>query len=66
MPKAKKEKVIRITQTKSRIGYTKKAKQTLDALGLRKMHQTVEKKDTPAIRGMIKKIYYLLTVEEVQ
>ena len=66
MPKAKKEKVIRITQTKSRIGYTKKAKQTLDALGLRKMHQTVEKKDTPAIRGMIKKIYYLLMVEEVQ
>jgi len=66
MPKVKKEKVIRITQTKSRIGYTKKAKQTLDALGLRKMHQTVEKKDTPAIRGMIKKIYYLLMVEEVQ
>ena len=66
MSKTKKEKVIRITQTKSRIGYTKKAKQTLDALGLRKMHQTVEKKDTPAIRGMVKKIYYLLKVEEVE
>ncbi|MFC1550542.1 50S ribosomal protein L30 [Candidatus Neomarinimicrobiota bacterium] len=66
MSKTKNEKVIRITQTKSRIGYTKKAKQTLDALGLRKMHQSVEKKDTPAIRGMVKKIYYLLKVEELE
>jgi large subunit ribosomal protein L30 len=66
MPKSKKEKILRITQVKSRIGYKKKAKLTLDALGLRKMHQTVEKKDSPAIRGMVNKINYLLKVEEVE
>jgi large subunit ribosomal protein L30 len=66
MPKSKKEKILRITQVKSRIGYKKKAKLTLNALGLHKMHQTVEKKDTPAIRGMVNKINYLLKVEEVE
>ena len=65
MVNAGKNKVLRITQIRSRIGYKPKAKKTLDALGLRKMHQTVEKNDNPAIRGMIKKIEYLLKVEEV-
>ena len=65
MAKAGKNNIIRITQIRSRIGYKQKAKKTLDALGLRKMHQTVEKVDTPAIRGMIKKIDYLLKVEEI-
>jgi large subunit ribosomal protein L30 len=55
---------IKITQVKSRIGYKPAAKQTLDALGLRKMNQTVVKTDTPAIRGMINKIAYLLKVED--
>jgi len=64
MAKAKKNSIIRITQIKSRIGYKQKAKKTLDALGLRKMNQTVEKVDTPAIRGMIKKIEYLVKVED--
>lgn len=64
MAKAEKNKIIRITQIKSRIGYKQKAKKTLDALGLRKMHQTVKKVDTPAIRGMIKKIEYLVKVED--
>jgi len=62
---AKAGKKLRITQVRSRIGYKPKAKATLDALGLRKMNQTVEKNDNPAIRGMIKKIEYLLNVEEV-
>lgn len=62
---AKAGKILRITQVRSRIGYKPKAKATLDALGLRKMNQTVEKNDSPAIRGMIKKIEYLLNVEEV-
>jgi large subunit ribosomal protein L30 len=62
---AKAGKKLRITQVRSRIGYKPKAKATLDALGLRKMNQTVEKNDSPAIRGMIKKIEYLLNVEEV-
>ena len=55
---------IRITQIKSGIGYRKKAKDTLKALGLRKLNQTIEKKDTASIRGMINKISYLLKVEE--
>ena len=62
---AKAGKKLRITQVRSRIGYKPKAKATLDALGLRKLNQTVEKNDSPAIRGMIKKIEYLLNVEEV-
>ena len=57
-------KSIRITQIKSGIGYRKKAKNTLKALGLRKLNQTIEKKDTASIRGMINKISFLLKVEE--
>ena len=60
-----KSKTLRITQIKSGIGYKPKAKATLIALGLRKMHQTVEHNDTPVIRGMINVIPYLLKVEEV-
>tara|TARA_A100000164_G_scaffold213588_1_gene189334 strand:+ start:1054 stop:1242 length:189 start_codon:yes stop_codon:yes gene_type:complete len=59
-----KNKRISITQIKSGIGYRKKTKNTLKALGLRKLNQTVEKKDTASIRGMINKISYLLKVEE--
>ena len=55
---------LKITQVKSRIGYKKKAKATLDAMGLKKMNQTVELPDNPAIRGMIKKIEYLIKVED--
>lgn len=60
-----KNKKIRLTQIKSGIGYKKKAKNTLVALGLRRMHQTVEHSDSPQIRGMINAIPYLLKVEEV-
>ena len=55
---------LKITQIKSRIGYKKKAKATLDAMGLKKMNQTVELPDNPAIRGMIKKIEYLIKVQD--
>ena len=55
---------LKITQVKSRIGYKKKAKATLDAMGLKKMNQTVELPDNPSIRGMIKKIEYLIKVED--
>ena len=55
---------INITQIKSGIGYRKKTKDTLKALGLKKLNQTIEKKDTPSIRGMINKISHLLKVEE--
>ena len=59
-----KNKTIKITQIKSSIGYKKKAKKTLAALGLKKLNHTVVKIDTVQIRGMINKIYYLLKVEE--
>ena len=65
MNKNKRKKILRITQIKSGIGYKSKAKATLRALGLRKMHQTVEKVDNPQIRGMINVIDYLLKVEEL-
>ena len=56
---------IKITQIKSSIGYKQKAKLTLKALGLRKMHQSVEHVDTPSMRGMISKVNYLVKIEEV-
>lgn len=59
----KKRKVLRITLTKSPIGYSYRQKRTVRALGLRRMHQTVEQKDTPVIRGMIAKVSHLVTVE---
>ena len=58
--------MLKITQIKSAIGYQPKAKRTLSALGLKKMNQCVERTDTPQIRGMIKKIDYLIKVEEIQ
>ena len=64
MPKSK-NKELRITQVKSRIGYKKKAKATLDAMGLRKLNQSVIMPDNPATRGMVKKIEFLINVEEL-
>jgi len=60
----KKQKVLRITLVKSPIGYSKRQKGTVRALGLRKMNQTVEQADTPVIRGMINHVSHLLQVEE--
>lgn len=57
-------KTIEIKLVKSPIGYTKRQKATVKALGLRKLHQSVEKEDTPAIRGMINAISHLLEVKE--
>ena len=55
-----KAKNLSITQIKSQIGYKKKAKATLDAMGLRKLNQTVVMPDNSATRGMIKKIEFLI------
>lgn len=60
------KKQIKITQIKSRIGYSKKAKATLDALGLRRMNKSVVLNLNDAINGMVKKIDYLVKVEEVK
>ncbi|HTX88493.1 MAG TPA: 50S ribosomal protein L30 [Bacteroidales bacterium] len=58
-------KKIKITQVRSGIGKPLRQKRTLEALGLRKMHQTVEKEATPQILGMVHKIQHLVKVEEV-
>ena len=62
---AKSNNILRITQVKSKIGYKPKAKATLAALGLKKIHQVVEHQDCPQIRGMVNNISYLLKVEEL-
>lgn len=64
MAKKKKEKMLKITQVKSVIGQKSGMKKTVEALGLRRMHQTVTKTDTPQIRGMVNKIQHLVVVEE--
>ena len=57
-------KTLRVTLVRSPIGFTKDQKATVFALGLHRMHQTVEHQDTPAVRGMLTKIIHLLKVEE--
>jgi len=50
---------------KSSIGYPKDQKATIEALGFRKLQQTVEHEDHPTIRGMIRKVNHLVQVEEI-
>ncbi|PPK85381.1 LSU ribosomal protein L30P [Neolewinella xylanilytica] len=54
---------IKITQVKSVIDRPQRQKDTIKALGIKKMHQTVEREDTPVIRGMVNKVAHLVTVE---
>ncbi|GIW07869.1 MAG: 50S ribosomal protein L30 [Dehalococcoidia bacterium] len=56
---------LRITWTKSTIGYSQRQRDTIRSLGLRRLHQTVEREDTPATRGLIDKVRHLVVVEEV-
>ncbi|MBW1731684.1 MAG: 50S ribosomal protein L30 [Deltaproteobacteria bacterium] len=53
---------IKVTLVKSGIGYNQKIRQTLKGLGLTKLHKTVELENTPAIRGMIKKVSFLVKI----
>jgi len=55
---------VRITQTKSVIDRSKRQKLTIQALGLRRLHHTIEKELTPQIEGMIIKVNHLIKVEE--
>ena len=55
---------LEITLTKSVIGSKPAQRKTVQALGLRKLHQTVEHQDNVAIRGMINKVSHLVTVSE--
>ncbi len=56
---------LKITQTKSGIGYKRNQKETLRSLGLKRMHDSVIKEDRPEIRGMINTVPHLVTVEEI-
>lgn len=58
-----KKKTVKVTLVKSPIGTLPKHKLCLQGLGLRRMHQSVEVEDTPAVRGMINKVNYMLAVE---
>ncbi len=58
------EKTIKVTQVNSKIGHSADQKKTLIGLGLKKMGKTSVLKDTPAVRGMIKKVAHLVKVEE--
>ena len=53
---------IKVKQIKSKIGYPKDQKATLQALGLHKISQVVEVEDTPSNRGMIRKVHHLVSV----
>lgn len=55
---------IKITLVKSPIGAKPKHRKTVEALGLTKMHKTVELPDNPGVRGMIAQVGYMLKVEE--
>jgi large subunit ribosomal protein L30 len=60
------ERKLRITWTKSSIGYSRRQKGTIRALGLRRLGDVVEQADTPAIRGMLDKVSHLVLVEKVE
>lgn len=55
---------VKVTQTRSSIGRLPKHKATLRGLGLRRIGHTVEREDTPAVRGMINLVSYMVKVEE--
>ena len=55
-------KTIKITQVRSAIGTKKGHREVLKGLGLRRIRHQVERPDTPAVRGMINKVYYLVQV----
>jgi large subunit ribosomal protein L30 len=58
-------KKIKITQVKSVIDRSERQKRTVEALGLRKLHATVEVEATPQILGMVRKVTHLVKVEEL-
>lgn len=62
--KTSEPKVIRITLLRSAIGYSKKHKATVRALGFHRLHETVEHVDSPSLRGMLSKVNHLVRIEE--
>ena len=59
-------KMLRITLVRSPIGNTQRHKETVRSLGLRKMNQSVERPDTPSLRGMLLLVNHLVRIEEVE
>lgn len=59
-----KDKIVKITLVRSPIGYSKRHKGTVRALGLTKINQTVEQVDGPVLRGMLSKVAHLVEIEE--
>ena len=57
---------IKVTQVKSAIKKPVRQKRTLEALGLKKLHQTIEVEATPQVLGMVQKVLHLVVVEEVK
>lgn len=58
--------ILKVTLTRSLIGRPEDQRATVKALGLKKMHTFVMQDDTPVIRGMVRKVEHLVTVEEIQ
>ncbi len=56
-------KTIKVTLLKSMIGTKQSHRATIRGLGLRRIHQTVQLEDTPCVRGMINKVYYMVKCE---
>ncbi len=56
---------VRVTQRRSTIKRLGNQKRTMRALGIRRLHQTVEHDDTPSVRGMIQKVIHLVDVETI-
>jgi large subunit ribosomal protein L30 len=56
---------LKVTQIRSTIGRVEKQKETIRALGIKKLYQSVVHKDTPQIRGMIETVKHLVQVEEI-
>lgn len=56
---------IRITYRKSAIGYPQRQKDTIRSLGFHKLYSTIEKDDTPSVRGMVQRVAHLVQVEAV-
>ena len=61
---AAKPKTLRVTWVRSTIGHKQAARGTIRALGLHRLNQTVEVADTPMIRGMLRRVDFLLEVQE--
>jgi len=67
MPRKKKaSRKLRVTYVKSSIGYSRRQKGTVCALGLKRLGDMAEHEDTPVIRGMLHKVGHMVQVEEIE